>query len=381
MDMLSKYRHFDRNPIALMHRHHLKGPPEHLRARLCAWQEKFIDYILNLWPKGKKPQLVPLYDLAKTQFLVPEEAYLKGFTFPSVVTVRTRLNLLSDVAKSIGRNGVKFATNLMRAGTTDVRALMFGERGAMDQVYLSIFVNGKGDLEAREIEPKKTEEELKSNEIRRMWMSFMLDVATRMPLAWVISETPDADHSMALLRMATRDKTKEKVRYGCKSEPAPAAALLLTTADNGSATRNGGVYAGQLGVGTSVVTSRTYHSTDNAYAERPLGTLQFQVLNFENGYTGSRPGELPDEDPMKFASLTADDFYGAASLYFIDEYPHKEHRDTGMYKATPKQKLRETLKVYGDIEAPSPRDRRSSSWFEDCSQHNIRRHHFSKYPL
>jgi putative transposase len=358
MEMLTRFRHFDRNPVSLMHRHHLKGPPEHLRGKLSTIQEQFIQYVLNLWMNGKKPLLAPLWVLAKTQFVVPEEAYLQGFVFPSVVTVRTRLKAITAVVKSIGRNGVKFAANLMGAGSTDVRALIYGERGATDQVYLSIFINGKGDVAAREIDPKKVEEELKPKEIRRVWLSFMLDVATRMPLAWVISETPDADHSMALLRMASRDKTKEKVRYGCKSDPAPAVSLMLTTADNGTATRNATVYAGQLGVGTSVVTSRTYHSTDNTYAERPFGTMQFQVLNFERGYTGSRPGELPDEDPMANANLNADELYGSITRYFIDEYPHKEHRGTGMNRATPKQKLRDVLKVYGGIDAPSPRERR-----------------------
>ncbi|MCE8421691.1 hypothetical protein LZ190_24090, partial [Rhodovulum sulfidophilum] len=86
--------------------------------------------------------------------------------------------------------------------------------------------------------------------------------------------------------MATRDKTKEKVRYGCKRDPAPPAGLLLSSADNGTATRNGSVYSAQLGTGTIVMTGRTYHATDKPCVEGLFGTTQFQVLNFLPGYTG-----------------------------------------------------------------------------------------------
>jgi hypothetical protein len=357
-EMIARFKYFDRNPVALMHRHHLKGPPEHLRSRLCHWQEKFIDFVLNSAMNFSKPKLKPLFDLAKGSFEVPEDAFIRGFEFPSIVTVRTRWAAISKLVKTIGQNGSKFAANAQGAGSTDVRALFYGERGAMDQVYLSIFTNGKGDIVAEEIDPKKEGEELKPNEIRRLWMSFMLDVATRLPLAWVLSESADTDHTMALLRMATRDKTKEKERYGCLGTPAPPVNLMLTTADNGPATRAKNVYASQLGAGMSVVTSRTYNSTDNPNVERVFGTFQFQVLVFEKGYNGSRPGDLPGAEPMKEANISLDRLYEVITGYFIDEYPNKAHDGTGMFGATPNAKYRKTKKLYGAIDPPSPETRR-----------------------
>jgi putative transposase len=131
-EMIARFKYFDRNPVALMHRHHLKGPPEHLRSRLCRWQEKFIDFVLNSAMKFSKPKLKPLFDLAKGSFEVPEDAFIRGFEFPSIVTVRTRWAAISKLVKTIGQNGSKFAANAQGAGSTDVRALFYGERGAMD---------------------------------------------------------------------------------------------------------------------------------------------------------------------------------------------------------------------------------------------------------
>lgn len=348
---------FGRNPVVLLDRDHLKGPQGEARRRLSAVQEHFIQYVINLWHDERKPKLAPLALAASTQFKVSPEEVASGFWFPSITTIRTRLKAISEVVKTLGRSGLRQGANLKGAGSTDIRALMYGEKWEKDEAYLSIFTDGKGVVFAKEVDPKREGEELDKNEIARLWLHFVIDVATRLPLAWVIADSADADHSLALLRMATRDKTKEKVRYGCKHDPAPAAGLLLVSADNGSATRNGTVYAAQLGIGGITMTGRTYHATDKPYVERPFGTLQWQVLNFMDGYTGSRPGELEGYDPMDNARHTHDELYKTITQYFIDEYPFREHRGTGMFQASPWQKFDEVRDTYGGIEPPSQRTR------------------------
>ncbi|WP_246100335.1 hypothetical protein, partial [Cereibacter sediminicola] len=352
------YLRFGRNCVVLLDRDHMKGPREAKdRQRMSCWQERFISYALNLWHDEKKPPLTALARMAETQFPIPPEEIARDRWYPSITTLRTRKNALSEVTQTLGRKGVRQGANLKGAGSTDIPALMFGERVATDQVYLSIHTDGKGLVRAKEIDPAKASEDLEDNEICRLWLHLMIDVATRLVLAWIIAESADADHSHALFRMATRDKTKEKVRYGCKRDPAPPAGLLLTTADNGTATRNGTVYASQLGIDSIVMTSRTYHSTDNAFVERPFGTLQWQVLNFLDGYAGSRPGELEGYEPEANARITHDELYGIITRYFVDEYPFAPHRGTGMFGATPWQKYDEVTKFYGGIDVPDRRER------------------------
>lgn len=347
------YHRFDRNPVVLADRDHKKGRRE---PRLRDWQERFIAYVLQSWLVPQKPKLADLYAQAKEAFHRSPQEIAQCISFPTITTIRNRMKAISEVARFIARSGKRHATNVKGPGSTDVRALAFGEKFEIDQCLLSIFTSGDGVVRAAVLDPKEASQELADNEVRRCWLHLIIDVATREVLGWVISETADADHTKALLRMATRDKTKEKVRYGCKQEPVPPVRLGLSLADNGTATRNADVYASQLGMGMTVMTARAYQPLDKQVVERVFGTLQWQVLNTLPGYTGSRPGELTGYDPKNSAKLSHDQLYGIITRYFIDEYPFRPHRGTGMYGATPRQK-REEARRYGGIEPPSQRDR------------------------
>jgi len=122
--------------------------------------------------------------------------------------------------------------------------------------------------------------------------------------------------------------------------------------------RNAKVRGAQLGVGATTIDGRTHHATDKPYVERFFGTMQWDLLNFLPGYAGSRPGELPGYNPVAEAGLTPDELYGVITRYMVDEYPFKPHNGTGMFGATPRQKLAEVIQAYGEIKAPSARDRR-----------------------
>ncbi|QOL83007.1 Mu transposase C-terminal domain-containing protein [Pseudooceanicola spongiae] len=334
--------------MVLADRDHKKGRRE---PRLWDWQERFISFVVDCWLVPQKPKLADLYAQAKEEFHRSPQEIAQCISFPTITTIRSRIKAISEVVRIIGRGGKRHATNVKGPGSTDVRALAFGEKIETDQYLLSIFTSGNGVVRAKVIDPKQAPQELADNEVRRCWLHLIIDVATREVLGWLISETADADHTKALLRMATRDKTKEKVRYGCKQEPVPPVRLGLALADNGTATRNADVYASQLGMGMTVMTARAYQPLDKQVVERVFGTLQWQVLNTLPGYTGSRPGELTGYDPKSSAKLSHDQLYGIITRYFIDEYPFRPHRGTGMNGATPRQKR------YSAIEAPSQRDR------------------------
>lgn len=348
------YHEFGQNPVVLMDRDHMKG---HRRSRLSELQKTFVDHAIALWNKGRQPKLAPLLRLAMAAFHVPPKDRAAGFCFPSITTIRSHIKAISQFVKEAGRNGFRHARNRLAAGTSDVRALYFGEYVEVDQVYLSLFTCADGTVRAKVIDPAKVKPELEDNEIRRLWLHVMIDVATRLPLAWIIAESSDADHTHALLRMATRDKSREKIRYECKRDPAPAVRLQNFVADNGTATTNGSAYASLLGFGSTVSPGRTYHAPDKPHVETLFGTVQWQVLNFLPGYTASRPGELKDYDPKGSAEITHDHVYGTLTRYFVDEYAHSDHRGTAMFGATPWEKLQESISTYRAIDAPSQRER------------------------
>ena len=350
----SIFHQFGDNPIVLMEREHMKG---NRSRRLSALQEVYTEHAITLWLKRRKPKLAPLLRLVEDEFHVPAHEVAAGFTFPSITTIRARIKALSRFVKEGGRNGWQYTQNRIGAGSTDIGAIYFGEKTETDQVYLSIFTDTGGTVRARRLDQKAAPSELAADEICRLWLHVMIDVATRLPLAWIIAKSADADHTAALLRMATRDKTREKLRYDCKKDPAPPVRLMKFEADNGTATRNGPIYAAQLGSGMTVIPARAYHSGDKPHIETLFGTTQWDVLNFLPGYTGSRPGELKDYDPKGSVATTHNEIYGTLTRYFVDEYSHKSHRGVGMFGATPWEKMLEVTTTYRAIEAPSQRER------------------------
>lgn len=358
-EMFLRFKEHGREAIVLLRKHHAKGPQGEARRKLDMLQEWFITLVLDTYQKLTKPLLATIYyDMLDYYLTDYPDIFPSDFRAPSLTTVRTRLKQITAVVKGITRDGYKWAKNKFGAGSTGTRALTFGVATATDQVYLSIFVDGKGTVAVRALSKAEQETDLAENEIHRIWLHILIDIATRYPLAWVLAETPDGDHQRSLMRMATRDKTREKLRYGCMHDPAPPVGIASVKSDNGSATRNADMFERLLGVGTTVQMNRTYNSTDNAYAERLIGTLQFRVLNTLPGYTGSRPGELNGYDGKKEAKISFDDLMGIITRFFVDEYPHEIHRGTGMFGMSPHGKLKASVAEYGAIPAPDWEARR-----------------------
>jgi hypothetical protein len=104
-----------------------------------------------------------------------------------------------------------------------------------------------------------------------------------MPLAWVIAESPGAEATLALLRMATCDKTREKLLYGCTGEPAAAVGLMHVKNDNGTGLRNSTVAGALMGTGSINAITRTYASTDRPHIERFFGRLEMDVFKLLPG--------------------------------------------------------------------------------------------------
>ncbi|SFQ80075.1 integrase catalytic domain-containing protein [Donghicola eburneus] len=345
---------FDGNLVVLADRDHLKGS----RApRLVAWQQRFVKKVIDRCLRETKPSISNIYILEKALFVRTEKDKALCATWPSITTVRNHYNAKSVVAKALGRDGQEHSDNLYGAGSTDIRALIPGGYLETDQYLVSIFTRNDGRLVAKHIDPDTAPEELQENEVFRCWLHVIIDMATRMPLGWIIAQSADADHTMALLRMATRDKTKEKVRYNCRNDPAPPVRLGMVSADNGSATRNSQVYAAQLGMGVVVKANRTYHANDKPHIERLFGTIQGKVLSILPGYTGSHPKHLPGYHPKGAAKVTHDQLYGMITRYLVDEYPYDEHHGTGMFGMTPKAKLEEAISRYGLLPPHPQRDR------------------------
>ena len=331
----------DVDPLAaLVCRDDRKGNRElRLNHEVCelitqAWEKVGLDL--------KKTSLANVRDNLET--LISEKNTLRQrnelppLVTPAAGTVKAHCEkLVSPTAYEVATMGERHARNKRGRGSTDIRALMIGEYVEIDECKISLVTTAKKiglwatlSSDHRAV-LRETDEEIK----KRWQLLYAIDVASRMPLAWVIAENQGADATMALLRMATRDKKKEAQRYGCTGEPMPAIGLGNLKSDNGTGLRNQEVIKSLVGVGATSTIGRTYASTDKPYVERMFGTLESTVMKTLHGYTGRRAGELPGYDATSYGVLNVEQLYGILTRYFIDEYPSTRHYGTSMWGRRP----------------------------------------------
>lgn len=178
------------------------------------------------------------------------------------------------------------------------------------------------------------------------------------PLAWVIAENPNAEATLALLRMATRDKTREERRYGCMNKAAQACGIQFLRNDNGNGLRNQAVIGALMGLNTINGNTRTYSPSDRAHDERFFGTLESRFFKVMPGYTGRRPGDTPGYDAIKNGVVDVEMLYGMLTRYLVDEYPFERNYGVGMGGRRPWDVYEAINKTRGQVKVPDPNIRR-----------------------
>lgn len=296
---------------------------------------------------------------------------LPELVVPSQRTLREHRDaLLTPTEHLVATKGSRQARNERGRGSTDLRALLIGELVEVDECKISLITSAKeaGFWEQMSIDEKTALENLDAYIKSRFWILVMLDVATRMPLAWVIAENPNSEATLALFRMATRDKTFEKMRYGCSGQPAAPVGLMHVKNDNGTGLRNSATVGALMGIGSINTISRTYASTERAVIERFFGTLEMDIFKMLPGYTGGRPGELPGYDAKANGVITVEQLHEIVTKYFIDEYPSTRHYGIGMGGRRPFEVYKAINETRGQIPPIDPHKRRINlGWEQDVT--------------
>ena len=296
---------------------------------------------------------------------------LPDFVTPAEKTLRQhRDTLVTHTEYLIATEGKREARRKKTGrGSTDIRALSIGELCGMDEQKISMVVAAKkAGLWSKLSEDGKASLEAQDEYIRkRLHIIVMFDVASRMPLAWVITENPNAEATLALLRMATRDKIREQRRYGCVNQAAFGCGILMLRNDNGTGLRNSEVIEGLMGIGTINGITRTYSPEDRAHDESFFGTLEDRFFKLMPGYTGRRPGELPGYDAILNGVVDVEMLYGMLTRYLIDEYPFERHYGVGMGGRRPWDVYEEINTNRGHVKLPDPKIRRIQLGWEDSA--------------
>ncbi|GAA5064003.1 hypothetical protein N0B44_06335 [Roseibacterium beibuensis] len=286
---------------------------------------------------------------------------LPKLAVPSQKTLREhRDRLVTPTEYAIAVDGVRETRRRQGRGSTDIRGFMVGELCGMDEQKMSLVTSAKekGFWHTLSDETKRAYEEADEFIRKRLHIIVLFDVASRMPLAWIIAENPNAEATLALLRMATRDKTREKTRYGCKNDPAKGCSIHRLRNDNGTGLRSSPVIASLMGIGTINETTRTYSPTDRAHDERFFGTVESCFFKVMPGYTGRRPGDIPGYDAIKNGVVSVELLYAMLTRYLVDEYPFQKHYGVGMFGRRPWDVYKELNDTRGMAGVIDPHTRR-----------------------
>jgi putative transposase len=349
---------------------HLKG---NRRSRITWLIRDLMSEAIDFFAKEPKSNSIAnIHVRITTQINALNKQRLANQLPPLHVPSQTTLSLhqaerYSPTEALIRDLGERAGKNKRGRGSTDVRALMIGEYAEADEVRLSLIVTAKVcGLWEKLSDPDKRALKNADDFIQtRLVLLVLLDVATRMPLAWVISDEPRAQATLALLRMATRDKTREKIRYGCTGMVAEAVGLGMIKTDNGTGLRNAEVKSAILGCGGVSLDVRTYSPTDKPFVERHFGTLESILLKILHGYTGRRAGELPGYDAAKNGVLDVDLLYEILSCFYIDELPSMRHYGFGMWGRRPAEVYQEIDSTRGIFTPLDPDIRRIHLCWEE----------------
>lgn len=348
---------------ALVPLDHLKGNctsriPLRLKDLMTlAWEEVGLD--------AKKPDIANVW--RHLEMLVHEENKkrrdneLSPLIVPSQVTLRAhKRSLLSETGYLIATKGERHARNKRGRGSTDIRALVVGEYVEIDECKASLVASAKarGVWQGLKDDARTTLHEIDEIVRERFHILVMLDVASRMPLAWVISDQPRADATLALFRMATREKAREARIYGCEGQAVGAVGLGHVRNDNGPGLRNSATVSSLMGISATNTVTRAYAATDKPYIERMFGTNESVLLKLIHGYTGRKPGELPGYDATENGVLDIEEIYGILTRFMIDEYPAMRHTGTGMGARRPIEVYKEINETRGCFHPLDPDLRR-----------------------
>lgn len=359
---VERYRETQLNDMALVDQDWCKGnrrrrmPLRTLELMSQATDEVFLDF--------RRPKISNV--LRRLEVLIDQENQTRktrgqiALKVISHKTMKLHIDEISSTARDIARRGERYVANNRSRGTTDTRALSIGELADVDECKISLMatVRKVGLWEALSKNDQSTLEEIDDIIHTRLWLIIVLDIATRMPLGWTLSDTTSADATTQALRMATRDKTREKIVYGCERDPMPAVGLGQIRSDNGSGVRNTDVKSAMLGLNTQTVDMRAYHGVEKPYVERMFGSIETILLQMIHGYTGRKAGALPGYDPIKNGVLNCDEIYGLITRYLVDEYPFQPHYGVGMMGQRPIKVAQRIGEIYGVIDVAPPLDRR-----------------------
>lgn len=164
----------------------------------------------------------------------------------------------------------------------------------------------------------------------RVWVSVMLDCATRSVLAvHLIKKSPTSEDAVATLRMALLDKTAVALAAGCRSDWPMAGQFGTVTMDTGPAYVADETRAAICDLRAEAMYPPAGLPQMRARIERVFSTIHTQFIAAFHGRTFENVVAKGDYDAEKHAVINPEELYRLLVRYIVDIYHHTPHEGLG----------------------------------------------------
>lgn len=238
-----------------------------------------------------------------------------------------------------GRDGEDSATKEFRAVNQGLDAIAPMEQLQIDETRLDL----RTILEVADAYDSLTEAEKKVVARVRLWVTAIIDVATRCIVALRIHHSPpSAASAIAALQMVTRDKTALAKHLGCQGTWEEGGNLELVSSDSATWLTSDDVHATIIDAGGDVFRPQAGDAPMRGAIERWFRTLTKEALFFWAGRTWGSVDEKGDADTS--AKLCYDQAAKLLYRYLIDVYHNEPHY--GLDFETPRDAWTRLRKIY-----------------------------------
>lgn len=234
-----------------------------------------------------------------------------------------KLNAYQVVASREGQAKARNGFDPVRLGVTVTRPL---ERVEMDEWKVQLHTL----LKRSDLWTQLSDKQKAAVKRTRVWVSVMLDCATRSVLAvHLIKKSPTSEDALATLRMALIDKTSIALAADCKSDWPMIGQFETVVMDTGSAYIADETRAAICDLRAEAMFPPAGLPQMRARIERVFSTIHTQFISMFHGRTFENVVAKGDYEAEKNAVINPEELYQLLVRYIVDVYHHTPHEGLG----------------------------------------------------
>lgn len=259
----------------------------------------------------------------------------------SSTTFFAAIRAIPKFERRVGRYGLPAALRRFKMVSRSFGATRIGELVQMDEWRVSAVTLYTESGLWKHMSPAQR----KAVERQRLWLSVIIDVASRYTLAMRLSETLPTEASLLTLRMMFQDKSALARAAGCRSPWSGFTKPTSLRHDTGSHLTANRFRLAVADLRIIDVCPPAGIPELRPHIERLFGSMRTDLLGYVSGQTFANVIDKGDYDPGEVANLTQEQLRELLVLWVVDVYHNSPHE--GLRGQTPARRWQELERAYG----------------------------------